>query len=244
LAKHLREGETPPLLQVLPDAEALAHRAAELFVMAASSSISSRGFFSVAFSGGSTPRRLFELLALEQYRAGVQWDKVHVFFVDERCVPPDHELSNFKLARDTLLIRVKPIVHRIHGELGPEEAASRYSEELVDVLGQDTVLDLVFLGMGEDGHTASLFPGAGGFLETVELTVPVTDREPSRVSLALHVINRARTVIFHVTGKSKAATVKRVLAEDVRDGSRSQLPAGLVTWRALWLLDQAAASEM
>jgi len=243
MAGHLRPEEGQPLFQVLPDAEALARRAAELFVMAASSSISVRGFFSVAFSGGTTPGRLFELLALDEYSAGVQWGKVHVFFVDERCVPPGHELSNYRLASDALLSKVKAIVHRIHGELGPEEAAGKYAGELEGALGNSPVLDMVFLGMGQDGHTASLFTGSEALSEKVKLAVPVIDREPPRVSLSLPVINAARTIVFHVTGENKAAAVRQALGAQQFKGGPAP-PAALVTRRALWLLDEAAAEGL
>lgn len=243
----------PHLRQVLEGPEELAHRAAELFVMAASSAISARGAFSVAFSGGRTPGIFFSTLATEPYRQGVEWEKVHVFFVDERSVPPDHEMSNFRLADDALLGKVRPITHRIQGELGPLEAARRYSAELREVLGSQPQFDMVFLGMGDDGHTASLFPGSASLEEKDALAVAVEDREPPRVSLTLPVINAARTIIFLVTGASKAAKVRQILGGDMHErcsgtasGERgdSVPPAGRVNEKALWLLDEDAASAL
>lgn len=228
------------LRQILPDPPALSARAAELFVIAASSAISGRGVFNVAFSGGTTPALMLSMLAQPPYKEGVDWDKVHVFFVDERCVPPDNEQSNFRLADDALLSKVNASVHRIHGELAPEEASGRYEKELRDTLGAEAVLDMVFLGMGADGHTASLFPGSGALEEEARLAVAVTDQAPPRVSITLPVINAARTAVFHVTGEQKAGPVREVL-----EGSNPRgLPAGLVSKRALWLLDEAAAAEL
>ena len=243
----------PYLRQVLPGPEDLAIRAAELFVMAASSAISARGSFSVAFSGGSTPELFFRSLSVPPFDEGVQWEKVHVFFVDERCVPPDHELSNFRLASEALLSKARAIVHRIYGELGPGEAAKKYASELEDVLGRSPQFDMIFLGMGDDGHTASLFPGSGSLMEEDRLAVAVEDREPPRVTLTLPVINAARTIIFLVTGASKAAKVRQILGEDMHEGGSgpapgergdSVPPAGMVNEKALWLLDEEAASGL
>lgn len=228
------------LRQILPDPGAVALRASELFVMAASSAISARGSFSVAFSGGTTPELFFRTLSGEPFREGVDWENVHVFFVDERCVEPTDSMSNFRLANDALLDSVPANTHRIEGDLGAEEAATRYSVELREVLGEAPVFDMIFLGMGADGHTASLFPGASAIDERELSAVPVTDHEPPRVSLTLPVINSARTILFIVTGEQKAAPLREILEE----GNPGGLPAGKVNGKALWLLDKAAASEL
>ena len=228
------------MYEVMADPEALAHRAAALFVMAASSSISARGVFNVAISGGSTPRRFLELLGKAPYNEGIQWDKTHIFFVDERCVPTDHEQSNFRLVHNALLRDIKASVHRIEGELGPDEASRRYAHEIRALLGAPPVLDMVFLGMGADGHTASLMPDSVALTSSDEFAVSVPDAEPPRVSLALPLINAARSIVFHVTGKAKAATLKGVLQDEDGGG----FVAGLVVPRAVWLLDSEAASQL
>ena len=233
------------LRQVLQDPAALAARAAELFAIAASSAISERGVFYAAFSGGRTPLLFLEALASEPFRNSVQWEKVHVFFVDERCVPPDSEQSNFRLASSALLTRVRARVHRIEGELGPAEAANRYERELRATLGDRPALDMVLLGMGADGHTASLFPGSDALGEMERLAVGIADREPARVTLTLPVINASRSIVFHVTGADKAGMVREVLQGHAQSGKVGYVPpAALVDPRALWLLDTAAASGL
>lgn len=227
------------LRQVLPGPKELAARAAELFLIAASSAISARGVFNVAFSGGSTPELFFAELSKSPFKDRMAWDKVHVFFADERCVPPSDGMSNFRGASEALLSKVNANVHRIEGELGPEEAARRYAHVIHGVLGAEPVLDMIFLGMGADGHTASLFPDSDALSENSLPAVAVPDKSPARVSITLPLINAARTVVFHVTGLSKAATVKGVLGDTMPEA-----PASRVTSRALWLLDAEAASEL
>jgi 6-phosphogluconolactonase len=197
-----------------------------------------RGRFTLALAGGSTPRRVHELLAEDP---GFDWTKVEVFFGDERCVPPDHEASNFRMARETLLDRVpirEEAIHRIRGELPPEDAAARYSEEMVRVLGRPPRLDLVLLGVGTDGHTASLFPGTPG-LEAEERVAVATESpvEPvHRVSLSLRTLREARNVAFLATGAAKRDVVRRILEE----GPSAERPASLVR-PSDWFLDREAA---
>lgn len=231
MAGHLR--------QVLAGPDELAERAAELFVMACSSAIGSRGAFHVALSGGTTPGLFFNTLTRAPYTNGIEWDKAHLYFADERCVPPDDNESNFKLLSDTILYKVTTHPHRVEGELGPQEAARRYEALITAMLGPEPVFDMIFLGMGEDGHTASLFPGSSA-LEAHGIAVPVPDREPPRVSLTMPVINAARTMVFHVTGSTKSAALKRVFSQ----GEKSGLPAAMVNERAIWLMDEEAASGL
>ena len=233
--------QTSRMYEVMADPEELAHRAAALFVMAASSSISARGVFNVAISGGSTPRRFLELLGQTPYSEGIEWNKTHLFFVDERCVPPGHEASNFRMAHEALLKDITTSVHRIEGELGPDEASRRYSHEIRALLGvKKPVLDMVLLGMGADGHTASLMPGSAALTASDELVVPVPGAEPPRVSMTLPLINASRSIVFHVAGKAKAATLKGVLQDEAGGG----FVAALVAPRAVWLLDREAASQL
>jgi 6-phosphogluconolactonase len=230
----------PYLREVLPGPGEVAEKAAGLFVIAASSAISARGTFNVAFSGGSTPKVFLSLLSGKPHREAVDWDSIHVFFADERCVPPSDEMSNFRMASHALLSHVPAHIHRIEGELGAEEAARRYGDLVSGILGNPPVLDMVFLGMGEDGHTASLFPGSRALEEKDRLTVAVPEREPLRVSLTLPVINSARSIVFLVTGEKKASALRDILER----GNPAGLPAGMVDQKALWLLDGEAASAL
>jgi 6-phosphogluconolactonase len=233
---------------VLPDAEALAHKAAQRLANLAREAAGARGRFSIALSGGSTPGRLYRLLAEEPYRSQIPWDEVYLFWADERCVPLQDPSSNYQLAEESLISRV-PIpsenVHRVHGELEPKRAAQAYDRALHDFFcGPRPRFDLVLLGLGEDGHTASLFPGSPALAEKERLVVPATaryqDRPAQRVTLSLPAINGARQVFFLVTGSAKAGIVQAVL-----EGSTGPLPAQRVrplAGQLTWLLDAGAAS--
>ena len=208
-----------------------------------------RNRFNLVLAGGTTPHALHRLLALQAGAGGIDWPRVAIFFGDERCVPPDHEASNFRQARETLLDdlpKAPAAIHRIRGELPSEEAASDYAGTLAEVFGNELHrFDLVILGMGTDGHTASLFPGADALHERKQSVVatraPVTPA--MRVTLTLPVMRNAREVLFLVTGKSKAMAVDKVLGR-CADG---ELPAALVRpvdGSLCWLLDQEAARLM
>ena len=235
-------GEQLNEFRVYEDAAGLATAAAENFVVLAREAIAARGRFLVALAGGSTPRAAYELLATEPFAASVDWTRVHLFWGDERCVPPDHPDSNYRMARAALLDKVQipaANVHRMRCELAPQQAAAAYERELEKALGEDGRFDLILLGLGADGHTASLFPGAAalGERERRVLAVYVEKLKAWRVTLTLPVINTARHVIFLVSGTSKAETLARIRAGE-------PLPAGLVRpdqGRLLWLLDRAAA---
>jgi 6-phosphogluconolactonase len=239
-----------PEIVVLPDSDTLAHEAARRFVELAVEAVDSRGRFSVALSGGSTPRALYRLLAEEPQRGQIPWKGVHLFWGDERCVPPDDPGSSFRVADEAFISRV-PLpsdnVHRVRGELAPEVAARAYANALDDFFcGPHARLDLVLLGLGEDGHTASLFPGSDALHETARLIAAVRahyqDRPADRVTLTLPAINSARHVLFLVTGSGKAR-----IAQAVLEGDQGLYPAQQVrpTAGALtWLLDAAAASRL
>jgi 6-phosphogluconolactonase len=155
-------------IEVYADADALARAAAAHFVARAAEAIATHGRFVVALAGGSTPRATYALLASDKLAARVGWLRVHVLWGDGRCVPPDHRDSNYRMAREALLDKI-PIpnanVHRIRGELPPAQAAAAYESELESVLGAEGRFDLILLGMGDDGHTASLFPGTAALEE-------------------------------------------------------------------------------
>ncbi len=243
--------EEAHFVRVFDDAEAIARAAVETFARLAHEAIEERGTFSVALSGGTTPRRVYELLASDEQRERVQWPKVHVFFGDERAVPPDHAESNYRMASEALLSRV-PIpsenVHRIEG-LGDAAAnASDYESVMRGFFG-DTEwprFDLVFLGMGDDGHTASLFPETTA-LEESRVWVASNWVEKLgvwRITLTAPAINAARRVLFLITGASKAERLREVL-NGARDPKR--LPSQIIRPRdgALeWYVDRAAASKL
>jgi 6-phosphogluconolactonase len=235
-------------IRIFPDMDVLATAAAERFVDLAAMAVAERGQFSVALSGGSTPRATYRLLAAEENAACVDWTKVHVFWGDERCVPPDHPGSSFWVAREALLDRV-PLpegnVHRVWGELEPEQAARAYTAELLTFFSAGwPSFDLVLLGLGNDGHTASLFPDSPALDERHRPVVAVTahyeDRPAQRVSLTVPAINAARQVIFLVAGASKAGIVSAVL-----EGPPERYPAQLIQPAAgvlVWMMDAPAAS--
>ncbi|MEE9155364.1 MAG: 6-phosphogluconolactonase [Gemmatimonadota bacterium] len=246
----MRPGD--PELRIFEDVEELARAAAEEFQGRASSKRGGDDRFTVALSGGSTPRRLHGLLASEPYRDRIPWKRVHLFWGDKRAVPPDHPDSNFGAARKTLLTEV-PIptgnVHRIKAELSDAAAAAEdYERELRRFfdLSEDEFprFDLILLGMGADGHTASLFPRSKALEETRRLVVApwVEKLEAHRVTLTLPVLNRAACVIFLVAGVAKAEALSRILAGGQGPSDR---PAGLVqpeSGELLWFIDRALGS--
>lgn len=185
----------------------------------------------VALAGGLTPEALYERLATLEY----DWDAVEVFFGDERCVPPDHPDSNFRMANEALLSRVPARVHRMRGETCD---AAGYEEELHAGFGGGLpAFDLVFLGMGADGHTASLFPGDPALEETRRLVVKVERPDHSRLTLTLPVLSSARLAVFLVSGGDKREVLGRVLAGE-------DLPAARVAARRVVLIADAAAAPV
>jgi 6-phosphogluconolactonase len=206
-----------PVIEVVSDAARLASRAAEVFEEEATNAIRERGRFTVALSGGSTPKRLYELLAGSSQ---LPWDQIHFFWSDERHVPPDHPDSNFKMAHEALLSKVPPAnIHRIKAELPDPAAVARdYEQTLIDFFQlsshQLPNFDLILLGMGADAHTASIFPGHGELLETESLVVSVWVEKlhTHRITMTMPVINAGRAVVFLVSGPEKAFALDKVLA--------------------------------
>lgn len=245
-------------LEVLPTAAALADAAAGRFVAAAREAIRSHGQFVVALSGGTTPRRTYERLAAEPLASQVMWPRVQVLWGDERCVPPDQAESNYRMAREALLDHV-PIpaanLHRIHGEDEPAHAAALYEAVLRALFmtpagppraAPGARIDLILLGLGEDGHTASLFPGSAAARERSRWVVAsLAPAAPMRrITLTPMVINAAADVLFLVAGGDKAGVVRQV-----REGPRRplELPAQVIApspGGVHWLLDAAAAAEL
>lgn len=237
---------------IYPDASRLFAAAARLVERAARDAIGRRGRFRLALTGGSTPRDLYARLAVEPCRSRIDWSRVEFFWGDDRCVPPDHPESNFRLADELLLSRLAPAdssVHRIQTELGAQRAAEAYAAELRRIFADDTPrFDLILLGMGPDGHTASLFPDTPDLTgEGRSVIATLAPRPPrDRISLSLQAINAARRVAFLVQGAGKAEALARVLADRPRADERA-LPAALVRpagGRLYWLVDRAAASRL
>ena len=240
-----------PEIRIFKDLEELSRVAANLFTEQAAQSITERNRFLVALNGGTTPTRLFQLLASEE-REKVDWSKVHVFWGDERCVPPEDPGSNYEQARDVLLSHVpipKPNVHRIQGELGPAEASKDYTLTLKQFADSSLGwprFDLVYLGMGEDGHTASLFPGLP--VDVEQPTLPVTahyqDRPANRVTLTPLVFNSAHVIAFMATGEKKAETLAQVLTGGYNPALYPAQRIHPKDGRLIWFVDEAAARKL
>jgi 6-phosphogluconolactonase len=245
-------------VEVLPNAEALAEALASHIATAAREAADARGRFLIALAGGSTPRMAYELLGSEPLASDIPWRDVHVLWGDERCVPPDDDASNYRMARQALLERV-PLpdvnVHRMLGEVEPARAASGYEALLRELLNTPTGppsardngrIDLALLGLGPEGHTASLFPDSPALHERSRWVVPISASTvpPQRITLVPAVFNAAAEVLFLVSGTRKAGIVKRVL-----EGPRNPnvLPAQAISPQSgdlRWFLDAAAASEL
>ena len=232
-------------VQRLSDLDAVSRAAAEEL---ASVARAAKGTVHVALSGGSTPKRMFDVLA-QQGRAALPWERIELWWGDERCVPPDHPDSNYGTAKKHL---IEPLgldqarVHRIEAERDPAAAAADYARALVAALGTPPVFDLVLLGMGPDGHTASLFPGSAGLGETSrfvianQVTSPLVHGTATRITLTFPAINAARHVRFLVAGADKAETLAGVL-----EGPPGHYPSQRVTGTDVaWLVDSAAAARL
>ena len=231
-------------LRVYDDARQLSEAAARMFVEEARRRIDESGRFAVALAGGSTPKATYEILA-RGYGGpeDLDWSKVHAFFGDERSVPPDHEDSNYRVAQEALLSHV-PVgsVHRMRGEMEPREAAALYEKELEEFFGGPPVLDLVLLGIGEDGHTASLFPDTPALDARDRWAVenPVEKLNTTRLTLTVPAVDAARKVAFLVAGEGKAEALEEILEGDANP---HKYPAKLVRPEAevAWMVDRAAA---
>jgi 6-phosphogluconolactonase len=238
-----------PEIIITDDPTQLAETAADIFTSTAKDCVTQTKFFTVAISGGSTPRHMHRLLAKEPYSSGIPWKKIHIFWVDERCVPMDDPASNYGLAKKDFLERISIPLEQIHpmpGTVPPEEGAKRYQDEMERFFqnGQEDfpVFDLIFLGMGKDGHTASLFPGAKSPSESDRWVIAVKGGNPNvyRLTLTYDVLNRAKKVYFLVSGKEKAPIVRTVLED-----KDAHLPAQKIQpmqGELTWLLDNKAAS--
>jgi 6-phosphogluconolactonase len=252
----MEENNPSPSLEIFHDPETLIRAAAEKMIRLGAAAAEKNGMFTVALSGGSTPRPLYTRLATERFAGAIDWSRVHLFWGDERCVPPDDPRSNYRMVRESLLdaVALPPEnLHRIHGEEDPTVAAAAYERELRAFFGSKGAegppragFDLVLLGLGGDGHTASLFPGMPAvkeqrrwvmaqFMETLSMW---------RITLTPPVINAAKDVIFLVSGAEKARRLRDVLEGPLQP---EILPAQMIKpaqGRPLWLVDEAAAGRL
>ncbi len=243
-------------VKVLLNHDAVVQTAAEQFVDLAVGAIQTYGRFHVALSGGTTPKNLYALLATDRYAALLDWSRVNVFWGDERCVPPDHPMSNYRIVRETLIDHV-PLptenVHRIYGEDDPVAAAAAYESELRNVFGTSNVLsmhngrfDLILLGMGDDGHIASLFPGLTAVHERERWVMAQYSEEDSmwRITCTPVLFNAAAAVVFLITGRDKAAMLHHVLKGPYQP---EVFPAQVIKphdGSVCWLLDVDAAANL
>ncbi|HLM01998.1 MAG TPA: 6-phosphogluconolactonase [Pyrinomonadaceae bacterium] len=232
-------------VKIFPNVETLNKNAASLIVEIAAETLQRKDEFSIALAGGSTPEALYKLLASDKFKTKIDWTKTLVFFGDERCVSPDDAASNYRMANAALLARV-PLppenVFRLKGEIESEKAAAEYEEIIKKTLGESARFDLILLGMGDDGHTASLFPQTPVLRETKKLVAAnfVEKLNANRLTLTFPAINSAKNVLFLVAGAKKAPMIKKVFSAETID-----LPASLIkpeNGNCRWFLDKEAAS--
>jgi 6-phosphogluconolactonase len=235
-------------IHILADLEALSHEAAEMFLRLSERYIEGKGSFLVAVSGGSTPIRLFALLGSEDYKDMINWKAVHFFWADERFVPRDHQENNYRILRENLLSRISippENVHPVRTDVSSVMISARtYEKEIREFFRSSRnelpEFDLILLGLGEDGHIASLFPGSEILIEKNRLVASVNDHKHKypRITLTLTVINKAKNIVFLISGRQKAAIAKKVIKD--KDGS---LPASHIEQgkgNLFFLLDEDA----
>jgi 6-phosphogluconolactonase len=241
-------------IQIFPDSAAIAQRASEIFAAAAKSAVAANGVFRVALSGGSTPKALNQLLSAEPLKSELAWEKMHIFFGDERHAGPDDPDSNYRMTNETLFTKVplKPAqIHRIMGEYPDAEKAAEEYEALLRKefhlsAGQLPRFDLMFLGMGEEGHTLSLFPGTKALHDDGRLVMHnwIGKLYTERVTCTAPVANNSVQVVFMIGGAAKAPALKAVLEGPYEP---EQLPSQLIrptNGKLLWLLDAGAAKML
>lgn len=250
--KHMNTNDmrTPPLIQVCNTLDDLEQNAAEEIVRVMNLAIRDRGVCYVALSGGDTPRGVYHRIGRTPLKDEIDWSRVHIFFGDERPVPPSNPLSNFGMANWELISHIaipEENVHRIRGEENTDIAAGEYEQDIVRVFGeQGPSFDLVLLGLGVDGHTASLFPGTTAVEEERSFVCSVFVHSLSgwRVTMTLRSFNKARRALFLVTGAQKAAIVRSVLSAKY---PTKDLPATMVQpleGTVQWMIDKEASSGL
>jgi 6-phosphogluconolactonase len=235
-------------VEVEESADALYHAVAEQFVRLTTDALNARGHCAVALSGGSSPKGVYQLLAAPTFRARIRWSDIHFFWGDERHVPPDHPDSNYRMAVEAMLSKV-PVppanVHRMRGELPDAgHAALAYEEKVSECVDGEPIprFDVIHLGLGTDGHIASLFPGSAALEERQRLCVAnwVEKLQTWRITLTLPVLNAAHAVVFIATGPEKASIVQQVMRDPIPQAFPAQLirPVDGELW---WMLDRAAS---
>ncbi|MGF1633319.1 MAG: 6-phosphogluconolactonase [Phycisphaerae bacterium] len=237
-----------PRIEVFDNESMVAAEVASMVMMAAVDAINQKGYCTMCLAGGGTPRVSYQVLSTPPDRDQIDWESVEVYFGDERCVPPESEESNYRMARENLLGRVKipeDNVFRIQGEMDPEAAAAEYCDLLAEKFQPHEGLDVCILGMGTDGHTASLFPNTAALKETSRAVVAnhTADGKP-RITMTPPFLNKSRHVLVICTGEEKADTLKQVLQGDP---DPDKLPIQLIqpkTKHLTFLLDAAAASKL
>lgn len=232
------------------DTETTLKFCAEHFIDVASTAIAEQDKFCVALSGGKTPENLFKMLASPTYRSKLDWSKIFLFWSDERCVPPTHSESNYFMAMNAGLASL-PIpsehIFRMPAESSDREEAAETYEKLIKKHTVSEAFDLVALGMGEDGHTASLFPKTHGLhTETEALVIPnfIPQKDTWRMTLTFKCINEARHIAIYVLGKNKASMLKRVFNDPYDPNILPIQEIGSPTHKALWIADRDAAAEL
>lgn len=243
-----------PQTRIYNNTGTLARAAAERIALIAEHALSARGRFTICLAGGSTPLSTYEILALPEYGSMIDWNQTHVFFGDERCVPPTDRESNYRAARETLLSHVPvPLgnIHRIHGEIDPSAAAENYEREMRDFFQKrlnqaKPRFDVVLLGMGADGHTASLFPGTPILREKEKWVAAhrVEKLGAWRVSMTFPALNAAANILVLVSGKDKAETLARVFNDPPRPDFLPVQGIKPEDGSLIWLLDEAAHSKL
>ncbi len=243
-----------PELQIFPDSAHLSKSAARFFCDAADEALDRHGFFSCVLSGGSTPVGMYQNLVGEPCQEKVDWNRVHLFWGDERCVPPDHLESNFYTANQHLIKQIRfpgENIHRIKGELSPARAVEDYNQQLMKFASRESgglpypIFDLVILGLGQDGHIASIFPGSEDSLEPViHVTAHYEGRPAERVTLTPVVFNQARKILILVAGENKQRALFQSLYGHPDSKNWPVQRLQLQTGRVVWMVDQAAAGGL
>ena len=230
---------------IITDTQTFGDKAVQIFIESATEAISENGRFSIALSGGSTPKLLFTKLAEPEFSGQLDRDKIFIFWGDERNVPPDHQDSNFRMAKEHLLDKIgipANNIYRIRGELPAKEAAQDYQTLLESFFGTTPMFDLILLGMGEDGHTASLFPNTEALEEDTRWVVEnhVPKLNTTRITLSFPAINHAKKVLFLVQGTHKAQVLKEVLYGTYQPNLLPSQAVNPINGKLLWLVDQEA----